>query len=265
MAGAVERVDTIARALAARGDTGRTLAQLRSDVALDLILYGVPADGHTLGSLPPATVHVVVPLTALLGESDGLGELPGHGYLTAAHAREAAIAPGSTWRRLVTDPLSGRARELSTHRYQPTPAMREYLQAVDRTCRAPGCLVSATRADLDHTTPWPHGATTPDNLAPTHRRHHNLKTAGLWHTTLDPETRTATWRTLTGRRYQTHPHDYRELDGSCVTHRRDRSNRDAGHLGGGNNRGGGGNRKGGDQQQEKRPGGDDGPGSAPPF
>ena len=59
--------------------------------------------------------------------------------------------------------------------------------------------------------PWPAGATTPGNLSVKHRRHHQLKTFGLWATQQDPDTATITWTTLAGRTYVTHAHDY--LDG----------------------------------------------------
>ncbi|MDO5629850.1 MAG: hypothetical protein Q4G43_16170, partial [Mobilicoccus sp.] len=87
VAGAHERVDAIARRLRKEGDR-RTLAQLRSDIALDLMLFGqLPRQGDLLdphtgqqrqedpaavdaalaaygtfdGELPPARVDVVIP------------------------------------------------------------------------------------------------------------------------------------------------------------------------------------------------------------
>jgi hypothetical protein len=41
--------------------------------------------------------------------------------------------------------------------------------------------------DLDHTVPWPRGRTTPDNLGPLCRRHHNLKTHHGWRLVNDPQ------------------------------------------------------------------------------
>ncbi len=205
----------------AAGDPlGRTLAQLRSDVALDLVLYGEVAPGRVtdadsplrlVGAFPPARVNLVVGLSTLLGQDDGLGELPGHGYLAAAHAREVATTDGSRWRWLVTDAASGRLVELSTRSYRPTEAIRRHVLAHDAVCRAPGCTVPAATCDVDHERPFPSGRTSTANLSAKHRRHHALKTTGLWTSRGDPLTGTLTWRTFAGRTYVTHPHDYREL------------------------------------------------------
>ena len=49
---AMERVEDVARRLRGDGDA-RTLTQLRSDVALDLLLYGwVPCDGESAPDVP---------------------------------------------------------------------------------------------------------------------------------------------------------------------------------------------------------------------
>jgi hypothetical protein len=118
---ALDRVDTLARAFRAGGD-GRTLDQLRADVTLDLILHGwadpqqvpEPASSTFLGQPPQARVNLVVSLTTLMGLDDHPGEIPGQGFVPAAVARKIAVAAGSVWRRVVTDPLEGTALELST-------------------------------------------------------------------------------------------------------------------------------------------------------
>jgi hypothetical protein len=184
---ALDRVDRLARSLRGGGDA-RTLEQLRSDVALDLILHGwaeptkVPgaAQATFVGQPPSARVNLVVALTTLLGVDQQPGEIPGHGFVPAAVARSIATAGGSVWRRLVTDPADGTALELSTNRYHPTAAMAEQVAALDGTCQAPGCTVPADRCDLDHEIPWPAGPTTLRNPQRRHRRHHNHKTRGSW-------------------------------------------------------------------------------------
>lgn len=200
---ALDRIDRIARHLRGTGDA-RTLSQLRSDATLDLLLTGWTTDparvmgqpssagsadsgdevswptGTLVGAPPPARVTIVVNLTTLLGVDDDVAEIPGHGYLPAAMARQAALAAGSAWRRLVVDPVSGHALDLSTHHYRPTAAMTAFVAALDGSCRAPGCTVRATACDLDHTLEWPAGATTIANLAAVHRRHHNHKTRRTW-------------------------------------------------------------------------------------
>ena len=162
------------------------------------------------GALPPARVTVTVPLTSLIGIGDEPAEIDtttGAEYVPAWLARDIAHAAGSTWRRLVTDPHTGQALSAPSGSYTPPPRMRDYVQARDHTCRAPGCTHPATRSDLDHTEPWPRGATSADNLGAAHRRHHNHKTRGLW----SCEQRTdgsIEWTLTSGRTYTTQPHSH---------------------------------------------------------
>ena len=86
-------------------------------------------------------------------------------------------APGSVWQRLAADVDTGRALELSTDRYTPTPEMVEHVKAVDGVCRGPGCQVPADRCDVDHLVPWPAGRTHVSNLDSLSRGCHNGKTA----------------------------------------------------------------------------------------
>ncbi|HEX5967060.1 MAG TPA: hypothetical protein VFY88_01185, partial [Intrasporangium sp.] len=51
----------------------------------------------------PASVWVVVPFEVAAGLSDAPCELPGHGWLSAEHARHVITAPGSVWRWLAVD------------------------------------------------------------------------------------------------------------------------------------------------------------------
>jgi hypothetical protein len=222
---AMERVDDVARRLRGDGDA-RTLTQLRSDVALDLLLYGwvreesggVPAATAAtfVGQPPTARVSVVVSLGTLLGEEHGVGEVPGYGFISGDHARQLATARGSVWQRIVTDPVTGAALEVSTHRYRPTPAVARTVAALDAICRAPGCTTSVHRCDVDHDRPWPAGPTRISNLSAKHRRHHNHKTRGTWRATTDPDG-TILWRTLSGRTYLTRRHDYDDPLGRPVT------------------------------------------------
>ncbi len=172
------RVDTVlescARTARAAGDP-RTLAQLRADGLVDLLLgapvaaagtaagtKGAPADAVVTGPAPtdpaptsagprdPRThVLVTVPLSTLLGADDGPGELAGYGPVSAVQAR--ALALGGTWQRLVTDDLSGALLDVGRTRYRPPAALADHVRHRDRTCTAPGCEVPAARADLDHT------------------------------------------------------------------------------------------------------------------
>ena len=90
--------------------------------------------------------------------------------------------------------------------HRPVPAhlaMTEQVRALDGHCRGPGCQVLARRCDLDHHVPYPHGPTTVANLGPLHRRHHNLKTAGLW--SLHPGHRRRRWPPAPPRPALGHP------------------------------------------------------------
>lgn len=78
-----------------------------------------------------------------------------------------------------------------TEKYSPTERQRTYIQGRDGTCRFPGCDVDATKCDIDHIQPYNHenpdegGQTETPNLHCLCRRHHNLKTAGLWNVVRD--------------------------------------------------------------------------------
>ncbi|MDO5696574.1 MAG: HNH endonuclease [Dermatophilus congolensis] len=203
---AYERVDATARRLRGDGDS-RTLRQLRSDVALDLLLTGqfpIPSSPSE-GELPAGRVAITVSLASLVGLTDEPGQTR-FGDLPAAVVRDIALREGSTLARIVTDPVDGSVIDASTDSYRPTAAMRRYVTARDRTCRAPGCTVPAERCDLDHGTNWPHGPTAPGNLTAKHRRHHEFKTRRLWRAEQQPDG-TVTWKTLCSE-YTTYPAGY---------------------------------------------------------
>ncbi|MGL4178632.1 MAG: HNH endonuclease, partial [Dermatophilaceae bacterium] len=58
--------------------------------------------------------------------------------------------------------------------------------------------------DLDHTTPWPGGSTSPGNLVSLCRRHHRMKQHGRWCYTLH-DNGDITWTSSTGTTRHTHP------------------------------------------------------------
>jgi 5-methylcytosine-specific restriction endonuclease McrA len=77
--------------------------------------------------------------------------------------------------------------------------MRELVILRDRHCVFPHCATEARSCDLDHIKPYRQppdpaepdraspGQTTPDNLAPLCRRHHNIKTHGRWRYRRNPD------------------------------------------------------------------------------
>ena len=99
-------------------------------------------------------------LTTLLG-GDEAGHLDGYGAIDAATAR--ALALGGTWKRLVTDPLTGAIARPRTHPLPAASRPRRAHPPRDRTCFRPGCGARACGCELDHTHP----------LRP--RRHHLLR------------------------------------------------------------------------------------------
>lgn len=218
VAGAQQRIEAIARAVRAAGDS-RTLDHLRADIALDLLLFGVPDSDCTVAGaadwtglapagLPAARVDVVVSLATLLGHSETAGQLPDRTPVPAHVVRDLAIAEGSTWRRIVTDPATGYAIDVDARSYRPPPHLARFVRVRDGGCRAPGCTAPATHTDLDHVRPYTEGGpTAATNLHTLNRAHHTPKTSGLWKATLARDG-TATWRTLTGRTYTTHPRRY---------------------------------------------------------
>jgi len=156
IAAAQGRVDTIARRLRQGGDD-RTLDQLRTDVATDLLMRGwIPNDPMfaALGNPPAAVVRLIVSLPTVLGVDQGVGHITGWGDVTSQQARELALQYGSIWKRVVTDPITGRAIEVSAPTYRVPAGMAEQINARDRTCRAPGCEVPGDLCDHDHSNEW---------------------------------------------------------------------------------------------------------------
>jgi len=205
---AMERADALARAARQAGDP-RSLDVLRADVITDALIFG-DADLTDVGRRPPAHVIVVVPVTTAAGLTDAPCEIPGHGPVSAEQARQIMLNPDSTWSRLLVEASTGVALRLETTAYRPSAAIRAHVEAVDGTCRGPGCTVPASRCDLDHDIPWPQGATVTTNLTSKHRQHHNLHTHGHWQVARDPVDHAVEWRTAAGRRYTTHPRDWLE-------------------------------------------------------
>lgn len=260
VASAAMRVDAIARKARSAGD-GRSLAQIRSDLALALLIYGSipsasaePSEGvrpdEGVGPLvlaaldrhaAPISLEVVVPLSALVDSSSTeVAQVAGVGAISAEHARELAMTPGATIHRLVTDPLDGRCIERSAATYLPDAQMLAQIRAVDRSCRGPGCAREARHCQPDHEVQFAEGgATSESNLSLKHSFHHNNKTLGVWTSELHPDRR-VTWTTLFQQRYVTRPYDYLGLDplgagscgaGSCGADPKSADSRGADYLG----------------------------------
>jgi len=171
----------------------RTLDQLRADVLVEVFEHALRT-GELIGSGPlgehgghRAHLHVTVPLSVLLGIDDSPGFLAGYGPITAETARE--IATDATWRRVLTDPATGDVLEVGTTTYRPPAVLQRHIETRDGTCRFPGCTRMSERCDVDHTVPYPTGATDASNLGALCRRHHRLKHGSSATGTADGRTR----------------------------------------------------------------------------
>lgn len=197
-----DRVDAAARM--APTDDVRTMDQLRADALVNGVLNGIDGDLPTAQGHRPS-INVAVPLSTLTGLSDEPGWLDGYGPIPAGYARQLAHDPTATWRRLVTDPVSGQLLDYGTTRYRPPRHLGDHVIARDGECTFPFCTRQARRSDLDHIAAYPAGSTSAANLHPLHRRHHNAKTEAGWRVTRDAGTGSSRWISPTGRHYRTGP------------------------------------------------------------
>lgn len=127
-----------------------------------------------------------------------LAIIPGHGVVPPLLLAEL-IARGATVRQIRSpkaDPDSG---------YRPSAVTEEFVRMRDLTCRAPGCDKPAEFTDIDHTVPYPAGATHAGGLKCYCRKHHLIKTfhAGWYDRQLPDGTVVIT--TPTGHTYTTKP------------------------------------------------------------
>jgi hypothetical protein len=101
----------------------------------------------------------------------------------AEQARRAAVArdlaAAGTWRRILTDPASGRPVDYGTTRYRPPEHLTGLVVTRDQTCQFPGCRVPAHRCDMEHGIPHDPvngaGPTSENNLGAKCQRHHQVK------------------------------------------------------------------------------------------
>ncbi|WP_349885061.1 DUF222 domain-containing protein [Microbacterium sp. WHRI 7836] len=159
----------------------RTVAQLRADLALDLLLAGAPI-GHDapegLLSGVRGAVSITVPVTTLIRGGGASAELNGCTPIDLETARALAGA-ASGWDRVLTHPITGAL--LAVDRYRPGSDLKRHLRARDQRCRFPACGYASTDCDIDH-----HhdaalgGATRESNLGHLCRRHHMLKHHSPW-------------------------------------------------------------------------------------
>ena len=210
-----------------------------------------PAGSTPAGSTPAGStggltgsVHLTIPLTALLGLTDTPGELGGFGPITAVTARDLAArtvgAPAVRWCVTVTDDtgqatghgcaaptrpsrnspgwavtmnICALADTDCTHtrqssHYRPPPLLWHLMKIRNQRCTAPGCRMPAARCDNDHTQPYNQGGRTCEcNLGPLCRYHHRIKHSRGWRLE-QPTPGIFIWQTPSGRTYTTGPENY---------------------------------------------------------
>ena len=197
-----DRAARLAAGLRAGGDP-RSMGHLKLDVLCDLMLSGET-------SIPGATrgvrgrVHVMVPAMTILGVGQEAAILRGYGPIDPATAAQLT-AEATSWRRILTDPITGRILTTDPRDYRPTARMIDHARLVHPTCVFPGCTVPSERADIDHTADHALGGhTTPENLAPLSQEHHKVKHHTRWQITQNGED-TLTATSPAGYRYTVSP------------------------------------------------------------
>jgi hypothetical protein len=165
--------------------------------------------GRTAGATTGATrtlVRVTVPIGTLMGIDDQPGDLAGYGPIPAGLARD--IAAGGTWKRLLTDPVSGMLLDYGRTTYRPPVGLADFVRARDHACVFPGCSRPADACDIDHRKPHPEGPTSEDNLECLCKHHHRLKHEAGW--TVEYHNGVHVWTTPDGHRYHRQPHPIAE-------------------------------------------------------
>ena len=183
-------VTRMARGLAKAGDETRSLAQLRADVAADLLAGVLGAEGSYCD-----TVDGKLPALPPRGADDLPIPVP-NGPIDATTARRlAAHAP--SFIRILTHPVTGTVRDVDRTRYRPPADLKRMVGLRDVVCTFPGCGRRARECDLDHTVAWDdEGKTAETNLASLCRHHHRLKHETNW--SVDRSDGVSTWTSPTG-------------------------------------------------------------------
>lgn len=180
--------------LAKSSDDTRTNDQLMADELSRRLLAG--ADG---GPAVTATIAMTIPATSLAGLTDEPGtSTDGRWILPAWMVRDLASRAGTLFHRVVNDP-AGRVLDVTKlGRFAPAD-LTFGIEVRDGVCQFPTCARPAGQCDMDHRVPWPHGPTSGENMWPLCRRHHRMKTAGIFAAELDDNGRPV-WRLPSGRR-----------------------------------------------------------------
>lgn len=134
---------------------GRTRDQIRAD------LFVAWLTGHGTPTAVKTKVFVTVPVQLLAGEPVPVEQarIVGGDTIDPLTAKQLFLDT-ATFRRLITDPLTGIVIDMDRRSYRPTRAQRDWLILHHGTCSRDGCSRLAVDADIDHDRPWAHGGHT---------------------------------------------------------------------------------------------------------
>lgn len=169
-------IEDIARRLKT-ADESRTLDQLRTDIALDLLQGRRPGTGAPSRG---GRVNVTVDAETLAGLSNKPGVFDGYGPVFAEIARKTVMENiDGEWMFTVTD--QGRPVATGTIARRPTESQKRQIRAEYPTCTFPLCPNDSYDCDLDHRKPCSEGGPTHnDNLGPLCRHHHMVRHHAPW-------------------------------------------------------------------------------------
>ena len=174
--GSIDAGTTDGRGPADRSAVSRHIGSLETQGVAGVSQGRAGAGGAPTPGPASSDVQICVVATpeTLLGLSQRPAHVPGIGAISADLARE--LAADGTWGIWLRN-AAGHVTAVDPGRYRPTAGVARLIAAREPTCRFPGCLVRVERCDLDHTESWPAApGSTPENLGPLCRRHHNAKT-----------------------------------------------------------------------------------------
>ena len=138
-------------------------------------------------------INVHMGADVALGISDNPVYLDGYGWTPAPVGRRI-LSQNADMRRIIDDPDTGQALDISAKTYTPSPATALAARMRDQVCTFPTCDTRATDCQLDHTIPHPKGRagagkpgdrhqTSVDGLGSLCDTDHRLKTLGGWYVT----------------------------------------------------------------------------------
>jgi hypothetical protein len=201
-------------------DEDTSMAALRFD-ALAILAFDRLATDDTLprskGRRPG--IEVVMSIESVMDDSTAAAYLTGYGWIAQHQGQQIAADRSASFRRLLTDPVSGTLLDYGRTKYRPPVGLAEYVMARDRACIFPNCPTMPIFTDIDHVLPWQElGATRHGNLGCVCRRHHRAKHDHGWALIADPSCPGAfIWTSPSGRVVRRGVQSYLDLAPSAAT------------------------------------------------